>query len=535
MFVYTEPPMSRDKYRKVNFLCSLLLPIAISIVIFYLLYVFFLSHIWGDQAFLLYAAKEVLAGVKLDGSRLIVVNPPLIVWFSAIPVAISQVLHVSPVLALRVITLFLVSASTVWSARLLRIGGIGAALGVPYLLVAALVGVAELTIQPAMFGQREQFVVALLMPCVLAVSTGAIKSLTITERCAIGFCAGLGVCFKPQQVSTLICLELFLLVYRRGLRHLVSVELLVSVLTGIVYVVGVWAFTPYFSAIVPLLLDTYWAFGQHTWSGMLLHDARLLTAVLLTAVIGWRSLRPRMCAPMLAGALLACSAGSLIAFYLQHTGWSYQAFPARAFLFVAIVTIALDSIGVRYGQSFRYGRPRKAAWVGAVAISVTAFAGAAAIRKWVDTRHGHPKIYTELASYPPGTAVYVFSVEMLQFPLLLDRQFVWASRFEDLWMLPAIIQNETSRKDRSRPFKASSSERTEELAAIQRNSTTEDLQIWKPKYVFVQRCAGDPPCEIFNHPVDFISWFSKSPLFAAEWTKYRFEKTLDNVDVYVRN
>jgi hypothetical protein len=268
---------------------------------------------------------------------------------------------------------------------------------------------------------------------------------------------------------------------------------------------------------------------------MLLHDARLLTAVLLTAVIGWLSLRPRMCAPMLAGALLACSAGSLIAFYLQHTGWSYQAFPARAFLFVAIVTIALDSIAVRYGQSFRYGRPRKAAWVGAVAISVTAFAGAAAIGKWVDTRHGHPKIYTELASYPPGTAVYVFSVEMLQFPLLLDRQFVWASRFEDLWMLPAIIQNETSRKDRSRPFKASSSERTEELAAMQRNSTTEDLQIWKPKYVFVQRCAGDPPCEIFNHPVDFISWFSKSPLFAAEWTKYRFEKTLDNVDVYVRN
>ena len=82
MFVYTKPPMPRDKYRKVNILGSLLVPAAISIVIFYLLYVFFLSHIWGDQAFLLYAAKEVLAGVKLDGPRLIEVNPPLIVWFS---------------------------------------------------------------------------------------------------------------------------------------------------------------------------------------------------------------------------------------------------------------------------------------------------------------------------------------------------------------------------------------------------------------------------------------------------------------------
>jgi hypothetical protein len=125
---------------------------------------------------------------------------------------------------------------------------------------------------------------------------------------------------------------------------------------------------------------------------------------------------------------------------------------------------------------------------------------------------------------------------MLPFPLVLDRQYVWGSRFEDLWLLPAIIQNETSRRDRSRPFKALSTERTEELAAIQRNNTAEDLRLWKPKYVWVQRCAGDPPCEVYNHPVEFISWFSKNSAFAAEWTKYRFEKTLDDdVDVYVRN
>jgi hypothetical protein len=124
---------------------------------------------------------------------------------------------------------------------------------------------------------------------------------------------------------------------------------------------------------------------------------------------------------------------------------------------------------------------------------------------------------------------------MLQFPLVLDRHYVWASRFEDLWMLPAIIQNEASRTDTGRPFKALSSERTDQLAAIQRLNTTEDLQIWKPKYVFVQHCAGNPPCETFNHPIDFVSWFSKDSAFAAEWTNYRLEKTLDNVDVYVRN
>jgi hypothetical protein len=134
------------------------------------------------------------------------VNPPLIVWFSEIPVAFAQVLGISPVVALRVVTLLLVSASTVWSARLVRIAGVGADLGIPDLLLVAFVGVAELTIQPTMFGQREQFTLILLMPYVLAVSTGAIRFLTMPERCAIGFCAGLAVCFKPQQVLILSAL-----------------------------------------------------------------------------------------------------------------------------------------------------------------------------------------------------------------------------------------------------------------------------------------------------------------------------------------
>ncbi len=525
--------MSRVKRNKVNTLGSLLFPSAVSIAIFYLLYVFFLSHIWGDQAFYLYAARQVLAGVKLDSPRLIVVNPPLIVWFSEIPVAVAQVLHISPFVALWGITLSFISASTVWSARLLRIGGIGATLGIPDLFLAALVGLAELTIQPAMFGQREQFVLVLLMPYVLAVSTEAITSLTKTERCAIGFCAGLAVCFKPQQILTLICLELFLLVYRRTLRHLVSMELIVSVLTGIVYVGCVWAITPYLSAIVPLLLDTYWALGKYTWSGMLLHNARL-TALLLIALVGWLSLRSRMRAPMFSGALLACATGAFIAFCSQHTGWSYQAFPAKALVLTAIVTIALDTIAARYGQGLRYAWPHKMAWVGAVAISVIAFAGVAAIEKRLEARKDDVKIDIEVASYPPGTVVYAFTAEMMPFPLVLDRQYVWGSRFESLWMLPAILQNETSRTDNGRPFKALSTERTEELAEMQRADTAEDLRFWKPKYVWVERCASDPPCEVYNQPVDFISWFSKSTAFTAEWTKYRLEKTIDNVDVFVR-
>ena len=309
-----------------NILCSLLLP-AISIAIFYLLYVLLLSHIWEDQAFYLYAARQVLTGVKLESSRLIVVNPPLIVWFSEIPVAVAGLLHISPLVALRVVTLLFVFASTVWSARLVRIAGVSTDLGTLDLLLAAFVGVAELTIQPTMFGQREQFTLILLMPYVSAISTGVIRFLTTPERCAVGFCAGLAVCFKPQQVLILVCLELFLLVYGRTLRHLISTELIASVLTGI------WASTPYLSAILPLLLDTYWAVGEYTWSGMLLHNSPLLTALLLFAVIGWLRLRSRMRAPAVSGTLLACAARAFIAFVSNAQAGLPRHFPRRPFSF----------------------------------------------------------------------------------------------------------------------------------------------------------------------------------------------------------
>jgi hypothetical protein len=525
-------PVSQDEHRKINILGSLLLPSAISIATFYLLYVFFLSHIWGDQAFLLYAAREVIAGVTLDGSRLIETNPPLIVWFSEIPVVIAKIFHISSVVALRTVTLLIVSASTGWGARLLRIGRIGGRLEVSPLLLTALVAIGELTIQPAMFGQREQLMLALVMPYVLALGTESSGSISMAERFAIGFCASLGVCFKPQQVLTLICLELFLVMYRRSLRHLISTELIVLMLTGLVYVACVRGFTPYFSVIVPLLRDTYWALGEVTWSRMLLHTGRLLTTVLLLAVISWFLLRRRMRVPLLSGAFLACSIGASVAFYVQHTGWSYQSFPAKAFLFLTISTLALDYFTARY--SFNSVWPGKVALLSAIAVSVTAFAVVAGIKKHSQAQ---PEAtgYAELESFPRGTVVYMFSIEMVQFPWILDRQLVWGSRFAHLWMLPAIIQNEAVRIDKTRPYKALSPQRTEELAAMQREATAEDFERWKPQYVFVEHCAKDSQCEVYNHPIDFISWFSKNPAFAAEWSKYRFEKSLDNFDMFVRN
>ena len=347
------------------------------------------------------------------------------------------------------------------------------------------------------------------MPYVLAVSTGDDEVLDDSGALRDWFLRWLGLVFQATADIDSDLSRAFPVGVLPQLAPPDQHGTIVGVLTGIVYVGCVWAFTPYFSVIVPLLRDTYWAFGERNWSGML-HDARLLTAVLLIAIIGWLSLRTRMRAPMFSGALLACSTGASVVYYFQHTGWYYQSFPAKALLFMAIVTGALDTIAARYGKNFGYVWPGKVAWVCAVAVSVTAFTGTA-IRQRAETRKHQDQIYTELVSYPRGTTVYIFSMKMTHFPLVLDRQLVWGSRFEDLWMLPAIIQNETSRIDKNRPFKALSSERTKELAAIQRSNTAEDLQFWRPKYVFVERCAGDSPCKSLTIRLTLSLGFRKAP------------------------
>src|ERR1700748_3789720 len=104
---------------RADVLTSLLVPVSLSVALFILLYIVFLSHLWGDQAFLMYAAKQVLAGVPLDGPQLIETNPPMVVWFSVLPMLISQHLHLLPDFALWGTLLLMVAVSTLWSYRLL--------------------------------------------------------------------------------------------------------------------------------------------------------------------------------------------------------------------------------------------------------------------------------------------------------------------------------------------------------------------------------------------------------------------------------
>jgi hypothetical protein len=208
----------------------------------------------------------MLSGTQLYGSQLVETNPPLIIWFSTIPVSLSHLLHLDPYVALKVIVFVLIGGSMLWSARLLRSTDLVNSPFLSYLSLGALLS-AEIFLLPYAFGQREHLLVLLVLPYVLSGIAPDRSRLSIIELCAIGIAAGIGVCFKPQQVLILAALEFFLAIWTRSLHRLVRPESVCALLAILVYIASVRVFAPlYFSQTMPIMRDTYWAYGPaSTW------------------------------------------------------------------------------------------------------------------------------------------------------------------------------------------------------------------------------------------------------------------------------
>ncbi len=225
-----------------------------------------LSPAGHDQLWFLLMADRWRHGVALYGPALFDSNPPLIVWLSAIPLALAAAahtvgIHLVPALtahlpssslqALRAATTLLqpLSAATLWAKLLVLLAlTLTAALSLPplrrlvprldsathrWLLFAFLTLAAVIPARD--FGQRDHLAGLLCLPYILAAATTLLRTplpssvasapilhppLARTLRLSIALLAALGLALKPQQVLLVIAVELTrLLLWLRTSRH----------------------------------------------------------------------------------------------------------------------------------------------------------------------------------------------------------------------------------------------------------------------------------------------------------------------------
>ena len=494
------------------------------------------AHPLDDESWLLYAAGRMLDGTQLYGPKLIETNPPLILWFSALPALLAKLLHASPLGMFQGLVCALIGLSTAWTLRILRSTGI-----VRGRMMACVAAIVILAIESSCtnstdFGEREHLLVLLLLPYVLAAILNAARTLSAWERIGLGVAGGLAVCFKPQQTLIVIGLELLLVLWQRNARRLWRLETISLTFIVLAYLVLVEVATPlYIHQIVPLLRDTYLPYGYLTTADLLKGIEPMIGCWLAVFCLWlWRRDRLRVASAPLC--LLVCSLCAVAAYCMQHKGFAYQTAPQNAFLFSAAAWLLLEYLHPLVMQQFN---ARKGPGNFVVAMILFMLIGVPPLL--VHGRHNlsmwrtptFPQ--TVLSDYPPGTPVYIFSMSIIGFHTVLQNQLFWASRYAHLWLLPAIVQSEAAEAGGPPPIDPLPAARVQQLANLQRETVVEDLHRWKPQVILIERCTPTQRCQGLGIPsFDTLAWFLRSPSFSAEWKNYRRQEGNDTYAVYTR-
>ena len=487
-----------------------------------------------DPSSYLYEAGRMLAGDTLYGPRLNETNPPLIIWISAIPVALGALLHIPVILTLKLCIFALLALVTFWCYSLLRRAGVQLS-GPQRLLMALAIPLAALLTQPDSFAQREQLLVLFFLPYLVDASAGVVSS-SFVERVFLGVLAGIAIFLKPFHLFTLVGVELLLILWKRSLRSLPRTELIALVLTTAILLAVTGIFVPqYFNDVLPLLDQTYWGLAEHSVKTMLLVTAAPMELVILCGWVAWTLLRRNLNLPLVSAALLAAATGATLAFALQRTAWPYHQYPASVLLYLALAWLAIDAVTALAQPLLRLGWSRPLFWIIACSAAVVTAGVVIKYQRYI-RRHEVPLSVGRLfAGYPPGTTVYELSPGIGVYNEMLLHHLHWAGRSACLWMLPAIVRNEEGPRDPNLPFKKLPPETVAALAGRLRRTTAEDLATQRPQVIAVSQCSDVSHCQGLDRNLNIVQWFSADPQFADEWSHYQRQGSIPDFDIYVRS
>lgn len=495
-----------------------------------------------DQLWFLLMARRWLGGAQIYGPVIFDSNPPGIVWLSALPIFLAQLLHLSTTVAAKLLVSLAEAASAWLSYRFLRYAWRPLVTYERWALLFSFIVL--FAVVPARdFGQRDQMLAFLVLPYVLAASVDPIEHRLTSLRCAAGGMAAVGICLKPHHALLVIVVELALLLlpstatFTDRLHRLFRPEPLLILLLGAVFLATVHRLTPpYFTFALPVLHDTYWAIGHLSFGGLVFEAIELCVlaagTIPLYTIIKPRS-SPRSSVVRL---LLIAGTASSIAYFLQGTGWYYQQIPAID-LFGAALALQLLDLAQHKAQHKEVTVPNwvtpAVAGLCLLALALTThFTGYpfTADRAFA-IESPDPAFFKDL---PPGTPVATMTTSVDEAMMPIERyHLTWAQRTNNLWLLPAILRNETPGAGKP-PSRILPPNRLANLEALQHRFMVEDLNRWHPQLVLVERCQkASIHCQVLeDRDDDLLAWFLSDPAFAAIWKNYIYQGSRGAFDAY---
>ena len=475
-----------------------------------------------DVAAVLNFSQRWLAGERLYAD-LIDVNPPLIFVLNLLPAFLAEWTPLDGVQALQLCLLTLGGMSWRLCALLRRDRAEGAA---ERAALDALVPLA-LVVSGYDFGQREVIMATCALPyCVLAARRMEGRSTPAGPRLATLLLAAVGFALKPHFLAVAGTVELTVLV-RRGLRRGVrdgAPWLMAAV--WLLYLAAIPVLFPeYLGHVVPLVWQYYLDLGGNdAWRVLLGEDMGEATLLLLLLL----PLALRRGAGSLPVALAAAATGAFASAWVQHKGWTYHVAPI-----LMLGSVLAGLLVARWADATlpparaRASAPAMAAVLAAGVALFVVRGGEAPFREFhfSGTKAGRLTAWLKREAY--GERLLILTPDI--FPVYPALNYAHAQstlRTMNMWLLQGVYRVCPENGERYRqPWEMSRAE------FFVYRTVAEDFARAPPTAVLITRNPGIPWC---GREFDFVDYFSRHPLFAAEWRNYRQEGEIEGYKLYVR-
>ncbi|MBR0647674.1 hypothetical protein [Plastoroseomonas hellenica] len=374
-----------------------------------------------DVAWLLHVASNWIDGHRLYVS-LIELNPPPIIWLSALPVLLGRLFDISALQVMPVFTGLLMLGSAWWTAGLVVRRGLFAGRAAVFAAIAILL----LFVPAGEFGQREQIIIAAALPY-LALRLRPLRDRRVpaAEAAAAGALVALCCALKPWYAPAFLLVEAVMAMRGAGLQRAAILGAVAA--AAVIGAAAVLAHPEYVTVILPLAMALY--ISPLELSRMLPVGALLLLTGQVVAACLWWLRRPGRDDGDAILILLLFAFGATLAYFEQGKGWFYHRIPATVATIGALLLWSALS------------RPLVRQWAQLAAIVLLlAFAGQAGKRflprivMAADFSTGVEEELSELLHREGARSYLAFSSKLaLGFPVVDMAGATWASRFPSMW------------------------------------------------------------------------------------------------------
>jgi hypothetical protein len=381
------------------------------------------------------------------------------------------------------------------------------------------------------FGEREHFLLALLLPYLLLV-TARSSSRPVPTAAAVGVAllAGLGFALKPHFLIVWVLVTLSLAGRRSGnarapLPDAVAIAALLAV-----YALAVVIWTPQYFGLVRLLAGPYNRFLHDPFFHVLFTGPGAVLAIF--ALLAFAALRPRARHPELWTAVALGTLGCLLAGAIQQKGLRYHFYPSFALGLLLLGLITMDA-AVRGLSRLQAVYRWLSAGVAGAALAVVVLQNAAvAMGTGRDSdREQFDQLVEIVRNRAKGGSVFVMSYHLRSaYPLLTYSGASSASRFPHLWLLASEYLPELAD---SAPLRYHTWAEMGPAERFLNRAVLEDMVTRRPKLLVVFRNARDVPANGLRR-LDYLAYFGRDPAMAEVLREYQLVSELGDYRVYER-